>query len=247
MAKSRLTVFYLDLNKYAKDVSTKEIRLFESIFSKVFLFYIINSKYKIQADEIILQKSKNGKPYILNGLFPKIKFSISHSKGYIVTAISTSETGIDVECIDDKCIKNIDKYSIVFSEREVDYIKKSKNRVFDFYKIWTLKEATIKLFDKKLDDMKHMANIGIFRGDKDSVGILTKKLRGFNNKYVLSLISLNIFDKVNFQEIDFIECLKHINLAENYSLFVRGCLGNNKIFAQKIELFSKQILSKGVT
>ena len=138
MAKLYLTVFCLDLNKYAKDASSKEIRLLESLFSKVFLFYVINSKYKVPANEITLRKSKNGKPHFLNELFSKIKFSISHSKGYIVIAISTSEIGVDVEYIDDKCIKNINKYHIVFSKSEIDYIRKSKNKVFDFYMVFIL-------------------------------------------------------------------------------------------------------------
>ena len=64
--------------------------------SHEFLFSLLNSEYGFSADEGMIKKTANGKPFIENC---PINFSITHSKGNIAVAFSESELGVDEEVI----------------------------------------------------------------------------------------------------------------------------------------------------
>ncbi|MBS0185565.1 MAG: 4'-phosphopantetheinyl transferase superfamily protein [Proteobacteria bacterium] len=83
------------------------------------------------------------KPFCKNN--PKLHFNISHSKDVICYAFSYDhEIGIDIEFMDNKIpIKNL--CSLIASQKELKiYNKVNKDKVYLFYKLWTLKEAFLK-------------------------------------------------------------------------------------------------------
>ncbi len=103
-------------------------------------------------------KNDNGKPF-LKGI--PIFFSISHTDGFCAVCISDTEVGVDCEKINSSYREKIDLFaSRYFIDSEIALLKNSENRVLDFFKIWTGKEAYIKKFGlngsfvKKIDTTK---------------------------------------------------------------------------------------------
>lgn len=94
-----------------------------------------------------------GKPYLLNSS-RQISFSVSHTSGLIVCAVSLNcSIGIDTEQIDyNNNVISIAKH--VFSRHEIQELMDLQCRfqkVRHFYEIWTLKESLIKAHGKALE------------------------------------------------------------------------------------------------
>ncbi len=88
----------------------------------------------------IIETEKNGKPYISN--YENIHFNMSHASRMVACAISNEEIGIDIEKIDPLIDMKIAQ--TFFYNSEYDNIKKSDNRVDQFFKYWVLKESYMK-------------------------------------------------------------------------------------------------------
>lgn len=90
-------------------------------------------------NEVLLsevQFEEKGKPFIPNS---NIYFNISNTKGVVVLAMHNKPIGIDVERLREP--KEV-VYSRVFCSEEVRFIKCPE----DFTRLWTRKEAVVKLF-----------------------------------------------------------------------------------------------------
>ncbi len=77
-----------------------------------------------------LKKTDSGAPYIENS---DLKVSLSHKGDRIAFAVSLSPVGVDVE--DVTVPRNVERLSRLFHETE------KPDTLYDFYKIWTKKEA----------------------------------------------------------------------------------------------------------
>ena len=88
----------------------------------------------------IIETEKDGKPYISN--YENIHFNISHAGRMVACAISDEEIGIDIEKIDPLIDMKIAQ--TFFYNSEYENIKKSDNRVDQFFKYWVLKESYMK-------------------------------------------------------------------------------------------------------
>lgn len=96
-------------------------------------------------DDYSVKYSENGKPF-LDFCF----FSISHSGGLAVCAISDNPIGIDTEAFYE--IKPRESY-MLFSKNESRYVnEKPELRSVRYLRLWTMKEALIKLRGGKLRD-----------------------------------------------------------------------------------------------
>ncbi len=91
-------------------------------------------------DDPIIETEKDGKPYISN--YENIHFNMSHAGRMVACAISDEEIGIDIEKIDPLIDMKIAQ--TFFYNSEYDNIKKSDNRVDQFFKYWVLKESYMK-------------------------------------------------------------------------------------------------------
>ena len=92
-----------------------------------------------------LRFSENGKPYLECG--PQI--SVSHTDNYVCVGVSFSPVGVDIEQLRDFDEKIAKRY---FSKAENQYISKD-NSIFRFFKLWTVKEAIIKLEGTSISQM----------------------------------------------------------------------------------------------
>lgn len=100
---------------------------------------VIEEKYGISKNQVIILKDEKGKPYVEGKA--DIFVSLSHSKGTVMCVVSDKQIGIDVE----KCAerrKSVE--SRVFTEFETTLINNAKDENKAFFTLWTLKESYLK-------------------------------------------------------------------------------------------------------
>ncbi len=82
-----------------------------------------------------------GKPYLIN--YPDVHFNISHSGKYVTCTVSYNPVGIDIQRISEY---NSDVAKRVCNEKELKQIEDSLNKASEFTKLWTQKEAVLKMY-----------------------------------------------------------------------------------------------------
>ncbi len=92
-----------------------------------------------EKDEGLFAYGSLGKPYLRE--WPDIHFNISHTKGLAVCAVGRTSVGIDAEKIKPYPKSVLRK----MTEAECCYIRNSERSNEAFMRVWTMKEAMIKL------------------------------------------------------------------------------------------------------
>ena len=101
-------------------------------------------------DNPIFEYNEHGKPSIVG--HPDIYFNLSHCKEAVVCVISDQPIGVDVESIR-QYKESLVNYTM--NEEEICEIKSSDNPAASFIRLWTMKEATMKLIGTGIsNDMK---------------------------------------------------------------------------------------------
>ncbi len=93
----------------------------------------------------------NGKPYFTD--IPYIDFSISHSENLVACSICISKEAKPIIGIDCETIYKKDPMQLAerfFTKNEIEIIASSENKKKAFTKLWTKKEAYLKLLGKGL-------------------------------------------------------------------------------------------------
>lgn len=133
------------IEKYKSNVDKKR-----SIAGEMLARKMLAEMCSINPEDIVFKRHENGKPYADNA---KAEFNISHSGNYVICAVNDSPVGADIEQIRDLSVYP-DK---VFTDKERDYIfytNDDKNETNKrFFKIWTFKEAIIKLHGDALSNI----------------------------------------------------------------------------------------------
>ena len=140
-------IYYCDMNNFRYLLEECIAFLPESRRSKAEKLYNENDALLSATAGLMMKKvlgiTKDGmisygehsKPYLEQGPF----FNISHSRRYSVLAVSENEVGIDIEMHESPNEKIIER---CFTEDEQEFSKMSTE---NFLKIWTAKEAVLKL------------------------------------------------------------------------------------------------------
>ena len=98
----------------------------------------------------IFEYNEHGKPSIVG--HPDICFNLSHCKEAVVCVISDQPVGVDVESIREYK-ESLVRYTM--NDEEIREIEPSKNPAATFIRLWTMKEATMKLIGTGIsNDMK---------------------------------------------------------------------------------------------
>lgn len=111
-----------------------------SLVTELLIRYEISQQLGIPFSEIDFGYGEHGKPYILNDR--DYCFSVSHSDNCIAFAGGMFPIGIDVERVSRRNMKIAKRF---FTADECKAIEKSKEPEETFYKIWTSKEAYVKM------------------------------------------------------------------------------------------------------
>ena len=98
----------------------------------------------------VFEYGEHGKPFIVD--HPEIHFNLSHCREAVVCMVSDKPVGIDVESIREF------KESLVhytMNENEIRQIEQAERPEMEFIKLWTQKEAVLKLTGEGISrDMK---------------------------------------------------------------------------------------------
>ncbi len=98
----------------------------------------------------IFEYNEHGKPAIVG--HPEIFFNLSHCKEAVVCVISDQPIGVDVESIREYK-ENLVRYTM--NDEEISLITAAENPAVAFIRLWTMKEATMKLIGTGIsNDMK---------------------------------------------------------------------------------------------
>lgn len=88
----------------------------------------------------IFEYGEHGKPYIIG--HPDIHFNMSHCKQAAICVISDKPVGVDVESIRPSKESLV---SYVMNDHEQEMIKNAEDSDMEFTRLWTMKEALLKL------------------------------------------------------------------------------------------------------
>lgn len=98
----------------------------------------------------IFEYNEHGKPSIVG--HPEICFNLSHCKEAVVCVVSDQPVGVDVESIREYK-ESLVRYTM--NDEEIREIEPSENPAATFIRLWTMKEATMKLIGTGIsNDMK---------------------------------------------------------------------------------------------
>lgn len=113
---------------------------------------VIKKTFGIDITKQEFAYTEYGKPYLLN--FPNLHFNISHSGEYVACAVFDKPVGVDIQKIGEY---NSDVAKRVCSEKELIQIENSLDKASKFTKLWTQKEAVLKMHGTGIasGDIKH--------------------------------------------------------------------------------------------
>ena len=159
------------INNYSNNERKKQ-----AIVGEILLKELLEKYYNIKYNTCIIEESKSGKPYITNY---NIYFNISHKDNLVVCAVSYSNIGVDIEKIRDIDLNTI---NIFATTTEKKYILEKKEDILKrLFKIYTLKEAYLKMNGDSITNIK---NIDISKIKKEKLTIKTVN----KNDYIISII-----------------------------------------------------------
>lgn len=149
----------------------------QAILGEILLAELLKKYYHIDYKNCLIKENKNGKPYITNY---NLYFNISHCNNIVICALSRNEIGVDIEKI--RTI-NLNTISYFANKKEQEYIFSNSDQIYKrAFKIYTLKEAYLKLLGSSIINIK---NINTF--DIRNKNIKTKILE--YHDYIISIIT----------------------------------------------------------
>ena len=115
------------------------------VFCDALLRELLKEHYNAQETEISIISLSSGKP-VAEVRGKEVFVSMSHSGDFVACAVSDTSVGIDLE------VKREYKPTVykALNEAEREFILKSKDEASAFFKVWTAKEAYVKLTGKGL-------------------------------------------------------------------------------------------------
>ncbi len=131
LMKPKLYICEYEYKKESFKADEKRIRDY------VFDFALRDNGFEPNNVKII--KGTHGKPYVENNPF---YFSISHCKGLVIAAVGESELGADCELIRPHDLRVLER---VANENEKQRIMSSSDTAREFFRLWTMKEAFVKM------------------------------------------------------------------------------------------------------
>lgn len=95
---------------------------------------------------------EHGKPFIVG--HPDIHFNFSHCREAVICVVSNRPVGVDVESIREYR-DSLVRYTM--NDQEVQQIERAERPDVEFIRLWTMKEAVLKLSGRGIvDDLKHV-------------------------------------------------------------------------------------------
>ena len=130
-----------EILKTLPDIRVDKINKLQNNKEKVLSYgaSLLINKYVLNGDKSAYFVDSNGKPYSTTGL----EFNLSHSDNMIILAVSENKIGCDIQKFSERNFERMAKF--VFHKNEVVLLKFADNKADTFLKLWTKKEAFLKL------------------------------------------------------------------------------------------------------
>ena len=131
---------------------------------EVLLKYAVKKEFGLPMQSLSIMQNENGKPFFPDAL--DVHFSISHSGEYVAVAFYDRPIGVDIQKIGNFPKKVAER---VCSEKELNMLMCKTDKDSLFTKLWTQKEAALKMQGQGI----FSGNIGSMPGNHktDSVQI----------------------------------------------------------------------------
>lgn len=107
-----------------------------SLLGEVLLYYVLVQKFSIDIRRLKVKRGDYGKPYF-DGI--DLHFNISHSKNYVICAISTKPVGIDIEKYGRYQDELFDYFHLIEKCRYIALSYCEKRKIF--YDLWSMKKV----------------------------------------------------------------------------------------------------------
>ncbi|UQS84482.1 4'-phosphopantetheinyl transferase superfamily protein [Apilactobacillus apisilvae] len=129
----------------------------QSIVGNCLLADYMNISVEELLDSNLFNYGKHGKPYLKSQEF---YFNISNSYDLVILVISDQDVGVDIEKIRPSSYKRISR---AFNDQELSYLGSLPEKIEgnETLKLWTIKEATLKLLGTGLSGKAKSVNIDI--------------------------------------------------------------------------------------
>ena len=120
----------------------------------------MKKRYFNEHPDYTILRTKNGRPYFAHT--ETLFFSGSHTKNYCITVMAEKNIAVDIEQCRPKHFQAIAEYA--FTATEQDQLAQSTAIKKDFFLLWTIKEADIKLHDGSVFSIKDSVHINLPEG-----------------------------------------------------------------------------------
>ena len=139
-----------DLSSFRDSAPQPQSRIEKTALKMKKLYFNTHPDYTIM-------RTKNGRPYFAHtdALF----FNGSHTKNYCITVMAEKNIAVDIEECRPKHFQAIAEYA--FTETEQKRLAQSAAIEKDFFFLWTIKEADIKLRDGNIFSIKDAVSINL--------------------------------------------------------------------------------------
>lgn len=150
---------------------------------------------------------ENGKPYFSD--YPQIKFSLSHSENYVVAAFDVEEIGIDIQYRKQLRFHMAERFFSPEDKALLDKLGENEDYLH-FYRMWTVKEAYMKLTGEGLQqgldrtvvepDVRDQT-IGRIRKRNSQEGAYYKLFDTLAEKYSIAVCSSSRISDIKIKEV----------------------------------------------
>ncbi len=179
------------------------------------LRFVLEHFLHIPGEKQKYSTGKYGKPFLLN--YPDVYFSLSHSSGWGVVAVSDSEVGVDIE--EYRNFK-LNDFKNILNENEMRYILDTNSSYGTsadrFFQIWTMKEAYLKAM-----------GTGFLNAQNNN-----SLVQMVNNDYIIK-------NQINNFSVN--------NILKNASLFLSVCSSGTKQIFTSTPLEMQKVFTSQVT
>ncbi|MDA0080255.1 4'-phosphopantetheinyl transferase family protein [Brachyspira hyodysenteriae] len=149
-------------------------------------------------NNLIIEREENKKPYFKNA--NNLYFNGTHSSDLFAAVMSDEyNVGIDAEKIRER-----DYFAIAeeyFYKSEIEYLKNTHKLEIDFFTIWTIKEAYIKMLGKTIFDIKNSVEVDLIEREVRNADNIFFASFILDDSYIISIcfdtkndVDLNIQD-----------------------------------------------------
>lgn len=175
----------------------------QSFYGELFLKYILIKNFNFKFSEIKFSFNNYGKPYLTNN---NIYFNISHSKNFVIIAVSDKEVGVDIENINTTIPIDM---KIFHLEEQINFLNLNEEKTRSlFFNLWTAKESYVKFIGKGLSIPFNQFYVDIFtnyiyvNNQKQSCNIKNLFLSDRYASYVCSKNnSIDKYEEVNYKDL----------------------------------------------